>query len=534
MKRISVFARIGILTVLLFVGRVAGADPVLPSVGIDRLGELSRLATSYGLALPTVSLPFSRHFISQTLESLAVMPTDPNVQAEAIALAQSFRDSDLPFIGISLELEYDQYFRPSDQPLSTSDFRSLLETVEPLGRMRFTYQLDNSTVLAIAAIQQREYHSGTFDNNVFVPVAGNPIAIENNLVTEGYLQSTLGAFELTFGRQKVHIGPSPVNSLLISQRIPFLDALNVKGHLGPLSMTLLISTLENRGAIPDVAPGDPAFVLGETTILSNTHYFEYSFGILRLGIGAHYLAVRPQNDFHMADFFPVISWHSTNLTPNNLSLIADFSVVPLKGLTIYLQGGLDDVNLDFAGISDTEVPTIPALLVGATWQSRLDRFLLSAWMETGATHYLWGNFHQGAAMARAIYRMDLDGDNLSIPLTSPYGPGSIWATASFAVATPWRFDAGMRIQYVGRNPLANLTDTPYEANPDVASTPLDHWLQCALEFRWSPLDHLRLSAVPEFDVSDGKGWFGLTLGGEAMFDRNVPITVARRGNPRGD
>ncbi|OHD72804.1 MAG: hypothetical protein A2177_09045 [Spirochaetes bacterium RBG_13_68_11] len=534
MMRISVFARIGALTVLLFAGRIAGAETILPSVGIDRFGELSRLAASYGLALPTVSLPFSRSFESQVVESLAVTPTDSDVQAEAIALAESFRDSDVPFIGITLDVRYEQYVRPSDRPLSSSDFPFLLETVDPLGLIRFSFQLDNSTVLAITAVQQREYNSGTFDSNMFVPVSGNPIAIENNLVTEGYIQSTFGAFELTFGRQKVHIGPSPVNSLLVSQRIPFLDALDVKGHLGPLSMTLLISTLENREATPDVAPGDPAYAFGETTIISNTHYFEYSFGILRLGIGAHYIVVRPQNDFRMADFFPVISWHSTNLSPFNLSLIADFSVVPLEGLTIYGQGGLDDVNASVAGFSDEEIPTTPAFLVGATWHGRRERFLLNAWVETGYTHYLWGNYNDDAAMARAIYRMDLDGDDRAIPLTSPYGPGSVWAVASFAVATPWHLDAGMRILYVGRNPSANLTSTLYEGNPAIASAPLDHWLQCALELRWSPFDRLRLSAVPEFDVSGGKGWFALTLGGEVLFDKNVMIKGARNGNPRGD
>jgi hypothetical protein len=121
-----------------------------------------------------------------------------------------------------------------------------------------------------------------------------------------------------------------------------------------------------------------------------------------------------------------------------------------------------------------------------------------------------------------------------MPLTSPYGPGSVWATASLAVATPWRVEAGVRIRYVGKNPLANLTDTPYAADPGIASASLDHRLQCALEVRWSPLDRLRLSAAPEFNVANGKSWFGLTLGGELLFEKNVTIGGARHGTPRGD
>ena len=92
----------------------------------------------------------------------------------------------------------------------------------------------------------------------------------------------------------------------------------------------------------------------------------------------------------------------------------------------------------------------------------------------------------------------------------------------------------MRIRYVGRNPRANLTDTPYRADPEVASAPLDHWLQCALELRWSPLDRLRFSAAPEFDVTDGRGWFGLTLGGEVHFHRDVMVAGALDGNRCGN
>jgi hypothetical protein len=280
-------------------------------------------------------------------------------------------------------------------------------------------------------------------------------------------------------------------------------------------MTLLISTLENRRAVDDVTPDGAIYDFAKTTILCNTHYFEYNFGAWRLGVGGQYLAVRPQNAFQVADFFPVMSWHQANIVPNNLSLLADFSWVPVNGLTVYGQGGFDDINLSFAGVSDGTIPTVPAFLLGATWGRRIDDWLLNAWIEGGYTHYLWGSFDDSANMARAIYRLDTDGARLSLPLTSPYGPGSIWAAASLTVGFPWSFDGKLTATYVGRNPSANLTTLTYGADSSVASAGLSHWFQLVLGVRWRPAAWLWISAAPEVNLRNGKIWLSIALCGGA-------------------
>jgi hypothetical protein len=513
------------LALLLSLVPMSWAETVLPPPGEDPSRELERLAAMSGLVLPSVSLPLSRSSLAAGFALVAAHAEGGAALAGAEAWSRRFAQEDVPAVEASLSLQYEQYLRPAEGVFSTADFAELVEVVDPLGVVRLGYQLDNATVLGVAVAVRREYNRPPIDSNFFPSVPGNPVAIENNNLTEGFLQSRLGPLELTFGRQKIHIGPSPVNSLLLSQRLPFMDALDLKGYFGPLTMTLVVSTLENREASPDVAPGSTEYDFASTVILCNTHYFEYSFGAVRVGIGGQYLAVRPQNAFQITDFFPVISWHQTNIVPNNLSLVADVSVSPLRGLTVYAQAGVDDINLSGAGVNDSGVPTIPAFLLGAAWQGGARDFPLSAWVETGYTHYLWGSFDDGAAMARAIYRMDIDGVRRWIPLTSPYGPGTIWAAGSVSLATPWHADAGLRIRYLARNPRADLTG-PYEADTTVASAHLSKWLQAALELRWTPVDQVRVFAAPEFNLRDGTTWFALTLGGGISLRSRSPLRPA--------
>jgi hypothetical protein len=498
------------------------ADMILPQAGGDDTTAVDRLAAECGVVLPTASTPLSKAAMQGILQTIGQRAGDTAANDELLAMSGRLRAADLMSVGVSVDLVYERYLLPASRLPSVDAFGELVQVLDPLGLLRMSYQLDNRTELVISAEVRREYSAGVVDSNLFASAADNPIAIENNDITEGYLRFGGGALEVTFGRQKMHIGPSPANSLMISSRIPFMDALNLKGSFGPLRMTLLVSTLENREASPDVVPG-AGYGFRQTVILCNAHYFEYAFRKVRLGIGGMYLVVRPGNAFHLADFFPVMSWHQADLTPNNLSLVADLSVAPVAGMTVYLQAGVDDINLNFTGVGDSGIPTIPAVLAGARWDGRVRDFRLGAWVEGGYTHYLWGNFIDGAAMARAIYRMDTDVVLRSMPLTSPYGPGSIWATGSVSVETPWRLEGGLRIRYVATNTSANLTTTPYAADPVIASAPLSHWLQVALGVRWRPLDAVWVSATPEVDLRDGEVWGGVTLAGGVQLAGTWPV-----------
>lgn len=502
------------------------ADTSWEGGGRDDTAEVARLAASCGLVLPSASLPLSSTAIGKVLEDLLEAAGDAPAQEAVRDMSRRLREADVMSVGVGLDLTYERYLLPAAHLPAVSDFGELVQVMDPLGLLRMSYQVNNSTQLVITAEVRREYGAAAIDSNLFATAADNPVAIENNNIAEGYLRFGGETLEVTFGRQKVHLGPSPVNSLMVSQRIPFMDALNLRGSLGPLAMTLLVSTLENREASPDVVPVAP-YGFRQTVILCNAHYFEYALRRVRLGIGGMYLVVRPGNAFHLADFFPVMSWHQADLTPNNLALVADISVVAVAGLTLYGQFGVDDINLNFTGVGDSGIPTIPAFLAGVRWDATVREFRLGAWAEGGYTHYLWGNFIDGAAMARAIYRMDTDGVLRSMPLTSPYGPGSVWAAGSISVGTPWRVDGALRVQYVAKNTSANLEATPYASDPVVASGPLSRWLQVALAIRWRPLQAIWLSAMPEFDLRDGEAWAGVTLAGGVHLEGSWPVAGRR-------
>ena len=311
-----------------------------------------------------------------------------------------------------------------------------------------SYQTGLSLAVFIQATLQREYQLDFLlpntTSNLPSPLPGNPVALENNDVMAGYLLYSPGPFEIVFGRQRFSLGPSPLTSLVVSRSVPYLDALNVGVDLGRLRMTLLVSTLENRYARDDNS-GLVASPYGfsDTVILHNIHYFEYDFGFLRAGIGAQVIIIRPANAFQIADFFPVFSWHNADIVPNNLTLTIDVSAVPVPGLEVYAQFGFDDINASFVSVDGT-IPTITAGLIGAAWRQRWPHSSLDAVLEAGYTHYLWGSFDDSAYLARAIYRVHVDGTNEWIPLNSPFGPGTIWVLARASLATPWNLDVVAR------------------------------------------------------------------------------------------
>lgn len=76
-------------------------------------------------------------------------------------------------------------------------------------------------------------------------------------------------------------------------------------------------------------------------------------------------------------------------------------------------------------------------------------------VDLGYTHYLWGNFPGEDGLSRAIYRLRARGNTLALPLTAPYGPGTLYGLASVEVAGD-RFSAGMLYELVGRKPDSNL------------------------------------------------------------------------------
>lgn len=486
------FTRITVAILLLFPGSLGIAQ--VPAFPADSGRDLVSIFVNSGRVPPSASFPYSGSFLRDSTMSLPADTVIPTLQ-------------DVPVLDAGFATNYERYIRP-DNPLPFADY---LQDVDPLFTLQLAYQVDLGLALYVEAIGIREYRFGMGPDNWPPSEEGDPFALENNMVRQGYLYLRQGPIELTFGRQHVSIGPSPFTSIAVSPTIPFLDALDVIVNLGPLRMTLLLSTLENRKASGDVLSLPPDYTFGKTVILYNTHYFEWDFRFLRAGIGSSVVITRPDNAFQISDFFPVFSWHNANIKPNNLSLFFDITAVPTRGLELYGQFGFDDINANLFGSNDSGIPTIGAGLFGAEWFGGWDRFPLRAAAEIGYTHYLWGSYNESIPLARAIYRMDLDENNHWLPLTSPFGPGAAWIIAELGLETPWKLSSTFSFQLVSRNTSASLTG-PYEANPAIRDAPRALSLRTSLRARYEPFPWLKATVEPALLVDGGDVWMELDLG----------------------
>jgi hypothetical protein len=468
--------------------------------GSPEVRELKALYAMSGEAFPTISFPLFREDLFRMATELEGRPGSDAVNERLTAFAGDFAPRKAPVVSMLSKVDYQQFF-PS--PGESETFPELVDIEHPLLDARLVFQSDNSVLLSIQDVSQKQYKFGIDTNNAPPSVTGNPFARENNSIHEGFLRFLAGPFNVVFGRQPVHFGPSADATISASDRLPFLDALRVQMTKGPLTMTLITSTLENRQAIPD--PSEPGF--GQDLILYNIHYFEWDFGRVKAGLGAQYLISRTGNNIQLADFFPVFSWHDADIAPNNMCLLGDITWVPLAGLSVALQFGLDDVNLSGLGWIDSGVPTIDAEVLDITysfepapsWPVTLD-------LTGGHTHYLWGNFDFSGPydnyLARAIYRIDLWANGVQeMPLTSPYGPGTWWVTASGRVDAPFGGYAGFRFSYVLLNPLANLVSTPYAASAAIANAALDPQVEASLTAGYHLGDWLTMEFSPKLRLN---------------------------------
>mgnify|MGYP001439732156 CR=1 FL=1 len=140
--------------------------------------------------------------------------------------------------------------------------------------------------------------------------------------------------------------------------------------------------------------------------------------------------------------------------------------------------------------------------------------------ESGFAHFLWGNYdgtqnrpEDVNPLLRFIYRYVVDGGAVLMPLSSPYGPGAVWARASVDWSPPGSgLDLGVEVLYLSKNSAANLIDTPYYTGlEETAGAPRVDYLSVALPFRWRR-DALVLSAQPSVMAMDGDAWIELACG----------------------
>jgi len=252
------------------------------------------------------------------------------------------------------------------------------------------------------------------------PTATSAVPLESHFLTQSYLWYNFKPLQIEIGRDRVHLGPLD-HSLILSDAVPFLDMIRGTIGGGPWTLDWMVATPETRteGGGTDV----------QAFVLLNTHRLEYRSDTWMWAMSENYIVHRVNNGpLYLADLIPVGVTHQLDMNPNNNCLIFDGQWVPAPGYRVMGQFGFDDIDGRTVGLPDNPVPTIWAFLLGGEWQGDYADGATRIYGEVGMTHYLWGNF--GDPVAQARYLIVLDGRTESMPLTSPYGPGTAWVNFS--------------------------------------------------------------------------------------------------------
>jgi hypothetical protein len=477
--------------------------------GTPEVDQLVALYHDAGRVFPVSSYPVSKAELSRFAERLAaIAPPDTDAALRAYRSQVLRFDPSHDRISASGSANFEFYFRtqnvPFDPGIAASeqsiDLQRLFLEREPLGAFQLDYARDGQLELGVSAVIQREYFMDPFNStNLWESNAagGNPLALENQDIMRGIAWYDFKPLQVELGRDKVQLGPEG-DSLLPSLKLPFLDVLRLRLPLGPLTGDLVLSTLDTRAA--------PTQAVSAVTLLA-IHRYEYAFESVRIGLAGLAVYSRPANAFTLADIFPVMSWHNAGFLPNNFSIVADASWVPIPRLSISGQIGFDDINLSSSGLADSGVPTIPAAIVAAAYSVPVGGSLgVALHAEAGYTHYLWGNFEdeQGSTSARAAYNYVLDGGSAVLPLTSPYGPGATWVELSGRLSgIPW-LDATVTARYLSRmtdgsgSPVS--LSIPYASSSAIEHAPrIDTW-SVGCKVGALPFGFIRISVEPTLYV----------------------------------
>ena len=368
-----------------------------------------------------------------------------------------------------------------------------------------------------------------------------------DMITKGIFSYNGKYLNLMIGRDSAHWGNAAGSTLYASSLIPHLDGIRMNVPLGRFTFDYSLSTImpkraryrdvddaarrdypelensfnvnqKNRlgdhfGFMKDVSDDNPSIIF----FMQNR--FQWNYGKVKAGIGSTVVYARGNNQFLFTDFLPVFNHHNADSAPNNFSLILDAQWTIFPGFSISAMVGFDDISAKSFGLPDGEVPTIPGAIIQLEY-GRADGNLFQRYMlETGYTHYLWGNFAYtdepeswyGVYLARAIYRFTPNAYAVLLPLTSPYGPGSLWAKFNGKFTfTQINLEAGFEVLLLFKNSGANLVMTPYEEDGSLAG--FDRWfltVDVPLTYKWRDFKFL---VSPALLISRYKTVFGCTLG----------------------
>jgi len=411
----------------------------------------------------------------------------------------------------------------------------------PLERLVLEYGAPQGLNLAVEAELRAEWTGDFFTptNLVLLGESGNPVAIQNKNIARGVAYWLSPNLDIYFGRDRVDLNDGLKGGFLPSFRIPYYDAIRAQGRLGPLTMDWMVSTIQARKSWeaneydddsydvnPNVTRADPIGSINSyygwedstnpTIIVEALHHFAWDFGAFRMGVSGHTMMSRRNNKFVLTDFFPVVSWHQTGVLQTNNSMVLDFRYDFNDRLALLAQAGFDDINGAIFGIGDTAAPTIDAYALGVRYTGDMPAGGFGLYAEVGYTQRLWGNYdgthnmpYDQNPFMRFIARYLVDGGSILLPLTSPYGPGALWLSASgeFPLGVPG-LSGGFELLLLRRDRETDLVSTDFYG-PEADKGQL-YFASLSLPLRYK-LGYLELSAKPAALLRDKDFWVEASL-----------------------
>jgi hypothetical protein len=486
-----------------------------------KLRELADSLASTGIELPSLPLFYPVHGATEEVSSLSGYLKYNYTRISSSQ--QSLVQPDAPRDGIDLQrgwlalppLAAAGFVASSDTGLSI-EFDGVLRSPRPEGRL-------------------------SIDNLPGFTTGVGP-SIDHHILGRGILSWENPAFRVWFGRDTMQIGAPDLSTLYPSKLLPYMDAARLQGRAGPVNLDWTVSTflpVKNWEGL-DVDNAATPFErnwggqwwsssdFNPTTILYVAHRLEFVGDRLSFALGEQIIYARPNNSYEIKNFLPVGTFHANDTYPDNMNLIFEFGAALLPGLTLRAMAGFDDLSSDIIGIADSPVPTIPAAILGFEFSGAPVKIPLSGIIEGGYTHYLWGNFDadqnqsgnwygNGEFLARMIARYEYDGGGVLLPLTSPYGPGALWARGLARVVLPVRdLNLEVRALFLSKNKSTNLVSTAYASDPAVekATRTVLAEIRVALSYTIALTGaSLALCAEPVVTLLDGKLGTGVCIAG---------------------
>jgi hypothetical protein len=413
---------------------------------------LRRLYRRAGKVLPLSSYPVHGSDLADLGDKLPPLKSgEDQILLEELLDRLKPKEEEALILRGSLAAAYEHSFRAAVPVLvddgavkNGEDIRRAFLGFSPILSMRGGVEKFTGPYTDIQADLRPPWKENFSPHNNFIPLP--EVDISFDMLSKGVLGWNGKYLDVFFGRDKVHFGHSPGASLYPSGRLPYQDGLRLYAPLGPFSFDYLLATIQPKRASHDVIPNSidhkpiksDAFGFMDdpnpTTILTAVHRFQWNFGALKAGVGGTVVYARSNNMFLMTDILPIFVYHNADIRPNNLNLVLDFSWTFYPGFTLTGILGFDDISAKAFGLPDGPTPTIPAGILQLEY-SALPGPAIDFLLEGGYTHYLWGNYAFGdakevswgeAPLAKAIYRYAPNGRAILLPLTSPYGPGTIW------------------------------------------------------------------------------------------------------------